>query len=618
LVIFDQTSAKLFIKKGTLMSEKLIPDLEMQFQLYDVLEADKLCQFEKFEEHSKDTFSAMLGTAEKIATDLFLPHNHIADKDEPTFDGHKVSMIPEVKMAYDAFCEAGFIAGRYSFEDGGMQLPEVLMTAASAYFMAANPSSTAYPFLTAAAANVINHFASSELKETFMPRILSGEFTGTMALTEPHAGSSLADITTTATKHEDGNYRLKGSKLYISGGEHELSSNIVHLVLAKIPGGPAGVKGISLFVVPKFRLDDKGEILNRNDVQLAGLIHKLGYRGTTSTALTFGENDDCHGYLVGEEHHGLRYMFMMMNEARIGVGFGAAMIGYRGYQYSLAYAKERTQGRSAEHSDPSKPSPIVLHGDVKRMLLAQKAYTEGGMALCLYGSHLIDRINVCEDKEEKESLQELLDLLTPVFKAWPSEFGPKANDLGIQVLGGSGYTREYYAEQFWRDNRLNPIHEGTNGIQALDLSFRKLWQKNGLGLKILQREIEKDLAAMSGPKTGKLVKEFLPYLQKLHDILTHVAGTLQNDKQATLLANAQALMSVFSQIVVTWIWLRQSHVAEQKLAGDNVTDQETAFYEGKLKAAAYFVSWELPTIERDIKILKQDNDVCSTMQADWF
>ena len=255
---------------------------------------------------------------------------------------------------------------------------------------------------------------------------------------------------------------------------------------------------------------------------------------------------------------------------------------------------------------------------MKRMLLAQKAYTEGGMALCLYGSHLIDRINVCEDKEEKASLQELLDLLTPVFKAWPSEFGPKANDLGIQVLGGSGYTREYYAEQFWRDNRLNPIHEGTNGIQALDLSFRKLWQKNGLGLKVLQGEIKKDLALMAGPKTGALVKEFLPYLQKLHDILTHVAGTLQNDKQATLLANAQALMNVFSQIVVTWIWLRQSNVAEQKLAAEKVTEQEAAFYEGKLKAAAYFVSWELPTVDRDIKILLQDNDVCSTMQADWF
>lgn len=600
------------------MTDKLIPDLEMSFQLYDVLHAEKLCEHSKFAEHSKDTFSAILSTAEKIATDLFLPHNHLADKNEPTFDGHKVTMIPDVQIAYDAFCEAGFIAGRYSFEDGGLQLPEVVMTAASAYFMAANPSTTAYPFLTSAAANVICHFANSELKNTFMPRMLTGEFTGTMALTEPHAGSSLADITTSAVKQSDGTYRVKGSKIYISGGEHELSRNIVHLVLAKIPGGPAGVKGISLFVVPKYRLDERGEPSNRNDVQLAGLLHKLGYRGTTSTALTFGENDDCHGYLVGEEHHGLRYMFMMMNEARIGVGFGAAMIGYRGYQYSLDYAKDRTQGRHNEHSEPSKPSPIVLHGDVKRMLLAQKSYTEGGIALCMYGSHLIDRINTCEDEHEKQSLQELLDLLTPVFKAWPSEFGPKANDLGIQVLGGSGYTREYYSEQFWRDNRLNPIHEGTNGIQALDLSFRKLWQKDGLGLKTLQREIENDMAQIVTPQVAAMAKELTHYLNALHEVVLHVSGTLKSDKHQTLLANAQALMNVFAQVVVSWIWIRQANVAELKLQGSMVTEKESAFYHGKIQAAQYFISWELPSIERDIKILKQNNDVCTEMKSDWF
>jgi len=600
------------------MTDKLIPDLEMNFQLYDVLQADKLCEHSKFEEHNKDIFTATLATAEQIATKLFLPHNHIADKNEPTFDGHKVSMIPDVQIAYDAFCEAGFIAGRYSFEDGGMQLPEVVMTAASAYFMAANPSTTSYPFLTSAAANVICHFGSASLKEQFMPRMLTGEFTGTMALTEPHAGSSLADITTSAVKQEDGTYKIKGSKIYISGGDHELSENIIHLVLAKVPGGPAGVKGISLMVVPKYRLDDNGERGNRNDVQLAGLLHKLGYRGTTSTALTFGENDDCYGYLVGEEHHGLRYMFMMMNEARIGVGFGAAMIGYRGYQYSLAYAKDRTQGRHAEHSEPDKPAPIVLHGDVKRMLLAQKSYTEGGMALCMYGSHLIDRINTCDDAEEKLALKELLDLLTPVFKAWPSEFGPKANDLGIQVLGGSGYTREYYSEQFWRDNRLNPIHEGTNGIQALDLSFRKLWQKDGLGLKTLQREVERDLSQIVTPKTAAMAKELAHYLKALHDIIVHVSGTIQSDKQATLLANAQALMNVFAQIVVSWIWIRQARVAEDKLAAADVTEKEAAFYKGKIQAAQYFISWELPTIERDLKILKQDNDVCSDMHPDWF
>lgn len=599
-------------------ADTLIHDMELPFQLYDVLHCESLCEHEKFAEHSRETFDAVMETAHKMAANLFLPHNHIADKQEPSFDGKKVSMIPDVKVAYDAFREAGFIAGRYSFEEGGMQLPESVMTAVSGYFMAANPSTTGYGFLTAAAINVISHFASEELKQQFMPKMLTGDFTGTMALTEPHAGSSLADIRTSAVKQADGSYRLKGSKIYISGGEHELSDNIVHLVLAKIPGGPAGVKGISLFVVPKFRLDENGEPAQRNDVQLAGLLHKLGYRGTTSTALTFGENDDCHGYLVGEEHFGLRYMFMMMNEARIGVGFGAAMIGYRGYQYSLDFAKDRTQGRVPPNNRPEDdPAPIILHGDVKRMLLAQKAYSEGGMALCLYGSNLIDRINTCQDTKEKDGLQELLDLLTPVLKAWPSEYGPKANDLGIQVLGGSGYTREYLSEQFWRDNRLNPIHEGTNGIQALDLTFRKLWQKNGLGLKVLQSEIQRDLSAITQAESAKLAKKLGIYLTKLHELLTHVATTLQSDKHFTLSANAQAMMNAFATIVVSWIWVRQASVAETLLTNAQ-SDSAKAFYHGKVQAAKYFLDWELPTIERDLQLLHSNNEVCAHMQPDWF
>ncbi len=599
-------------------ADTLIHDFELPFQLYDVLDVESLCKHEKFSEHNHETFDAVLDTANKMATNLFLPHNHIADKNEPKFDGKKVSMIDDVKVAFDAFRESGFIAGRYDFEDGGMQLPETVMTAVSGYFMAANPSTTAYPFLTSAAVNVISHFANSELKESFMPRMLTGEFTGTMALTEPHAGSSLADIKTTATPQNDGTYRLKGSKIYISGGEHELSSNIVHLVLAKIPGGPAGVKGISLFVVPKYRLDEKGEVGQRNDVQLAGLLHKLGYRGTTSTALTFGENDDCHGYLVGEPHFGLRYMFMMMNEARIGVGFGAAMIGYRGYQYSLDFAKDRTQGRVPPNNKPEDPAaPIILHGDVKRMLLAQKAYTEGGMALCLYGSHLIDRINTCANEDTKQNLSELLDLLTPVLKAWPSEYGPKANDLGIQVLGGSGYTREYYSEQFWRDNRLNPIHEGTNGIQALDLSFRKLWQKSGQGLQALKHEVEQDLQQVTTPETAELVKKYVPYLGHLHEVVVHLSKVMQTQEAATLSGNAQAMMNVFSSIVVSWIWIRQASKAEQLLK-QNPTEGKKHFYLGKIQAAKYYIDWELPSVQRDIQLLMNNNDVCTSMQPDWF
>ncbi|MDM7860749.1 acyl-CoA dehydrogenase [Alteromonas sp. ASW11-36] len=601
------------------MANLLVPRDELEFQLFQNLDLDSVLQRPYFSDHDRGSIAAILDTAEQIAEEQFLPHNAEADKNEPVFDGQKVSMMDEVKIAFDTYREAGFIAGRYSFEDGGMQLPETVMTACASYFMAANPSSTAYPFLTAAAANVICHFAGDELKHRYMPRMLTGEFTGTMALTEPHAGSSLADIRTSATPQDDGTYRLKGSKIYISGGEHELSSNIIHLVLAKIPGGPAGVKGISLFIVPKYRLTEDEQIGAKNDVTLAGLIHKMGYRGTTSTALTFGENDDCHGYLVGEPHQGLRYMFMMMNEARIGVGFGAAMIGYRGYRYSLEYAKDRVQGRKPPHTGPADPAvPIIEHGDVRRMLLAQKAYTEGGMALCFYGAKLVDDLTSMEEGADKTATAELLDLLTPVCKAWPSEFGPKANDLAIQVLGGAGYTREYPVEQCWRDNRLNPIHEGTNGIQALDLMTRKLWQNQQQGLRAFQKVLQQDLAQATLPRSAALVAQLHPYLGKLEQIIGHIGQSLQSEKQSALLSDAQCFMNIFSSVVMSWMWIRQATAAEKQMSELDTDNPKYHFYAGKLHAADYYLRWELPLIERDFALLKALDDTCDSMQAEWF
>ncbi len=600
------------------MNEELVNKRELDFQLYEVLDTESLLERTRFSDHNRETFDAILETANKIATEKFATHNAMADSNEPTFDGENVHMIPEVKEAFDAYNEAGFIAGRYDYEEEGMQLPESIMMACSGYFMSANPSSAGYPFLTVAAANVIRSFASDEIKQQFMPRMLTGEFTGTMALTEPHAGSGLADIRTSAVKTDDGSYRIKGSKIYISGGEHQLSDNIVHLVLAKIQGAPAGTKGISLFVVPKYRLDENGQPGERNDVALAGLIHKMGYRGTTSTALSFGENDDCHGYLVGEEHKGLGYMFLMMNEARVGVGFGAAMIGYRGYQYSLAYAKDRTQGRHPG-SKPTDPTvPIIEHGDVRRMLLAQKAYVEGAMSLCFYAARLVDDQHTLEDDTERQSVDQLLDLLTPVVKAWPSEFGVKANDLAIQVLGGAGYTREYPVEQCWRDNRLNPIHEGTNGIQALDLLTRKLWQSNGAGLAELQKRINQEFAKTDSKECLILVEKMVPYLKQMQALLPNLGRSLQDDNLPNLLANAQCFMNIFSSLVLSWIWLRQANKAAEALQKPSLNDQDVAFYNGKIQAANYYIHWELPLIQRDFMLLEDMDETCATMQVDWF
>ncbi|MGB0495475.1 MAG: acyl-CoA dehydrogenase [Kangiellaceae bacterium] len=596
--------------------DQLISNRDLAFQLYELLNIEKLNEREKFADHSRETFDAVLKTAEDIALKYFLPHNHSADQNEPQFIDGKVEMIAEVKAAYDALREAGFIAASLDYELGGMQLPSVMSLAASAYFTSANAATTAYGFLTTGAANLIRVFGNEEQKNKFLAKMLTGEFSGTMGLTEPGAGSSLSDITTQATQQEDGTYKIKGQKIFISAGDHELTNNIVHLVLAKIKDGPVGVKGISLFIVPKFRLDDSGNPAEKNDVNLAGLFHKMGYRGTTSTALSFGENDDCTGYLVGQEHSGLKYMFQMMNEARLWVGFGAVMIGYRGYLASLNYAKERPQGRKPTEKDPASPQiNIIEHADVKRMLLVQKSFIEGGVSLCFYSASLVDDAETASG-EDKVNAELLLDLLMPITKACNSEYGLKANDLAIQILGGSGYTHEYPVEQCYRDNRLNPIHEGTTGIQALDLLGRKVWLSNSAGLTLLAQNILTDIASAKGlERCEKFAKSVSKALEKCNQVTKLLGASMVQNGADKTLANANCYLSMMGKLVFSWMWLRQSVIAEKAL---NAGTNEIAFYQGKLQAAQYFLQWELPTLYHDAELLMTLDDTCLNMQEEWF
>ncbi len=392
----------------------------------------------------------------------------------------------------------------------------------------------------------------------------------------------------------------------------------MHLVLAKIKGAPAGVKGISLFIVPKYRLDENGRPAESNDVNLSGLFHKMGYRGTTSTILSFGENDDCTGYLIGQEHHGLKYMFHMMNEARLSVGFGGAMIGYRGYLESLAYAKERPQGRKPTEKDPTSPQVnIIEHADVKRMLLAQKSFVEGAIGLCFYSASLVDDTETALD-DEKINAELLVDLLMPILKAGCSDYGLKANDLAIQVLAGSGYTHEYPVEQCYRDNRLNPIHEGTNGIQALDLLGRKVWLNQSAGLKLLANNIMHDMERSKGLQESEVFASSIgKALDTCNKITQHLGLSMANNGPEKTLANASCYLSMMSKLVFSWIWLRQSIVAETALAKE--TDpQERSFYQGKIQAAQYFIRWELPTMYHDAELLKTLDETCMNMQEDWF
>src|SRR3954469_1471418 len=445
---------------------------------------------------------AAVDTALAIAEEKFAPHNRKADEHEPTFDGRRIQLIPEVKEALDAYIAAGFLAAGEDFDDGGMQLPATVSRACQAIFAGANVATTAYVSLTIGNAALLAAFASPEQKDRYLKPLLSGRFFGTMALTEPQAGSSLADILTTASPNPDGSYSLRGTKTFISGGDHDLAENIVHLVLARIPGSPPGVKGISLFIVPKYRVEPDGSRGVPNDVTLAGLFHKMGYRGTTSTQLSFGERGECRAEIVGEPNQGLAYMFHMMNGARISVGLGAVMLGYTSYLHALDYARERPQGRPLSAKDPRSPQiPIIQHADVRRMLLASKSYVEGGLALCLYAALLEDELETATAPEARRDAELLLGLLTPIVKAWPSQYCLLASDLAIQVYGGYGYTREYPVEQFYRDNRLNPIHEGTNGIQALDLLGRKVLGGGGKALELLVRAIWTDIEVAGSEET---------------------------------------------------------------------------------------------------------------------
>lgn len=600
------------------MSETLLSSRNLAFELYEVLDAEALTRRERFAEHSRETFDAAISTARNIAEKYFAPHNRKNDENEPRYANGAAVLIPEVKPAVDAFLEAGFLNAARDFDAGGMQLPTLLSQACFAHFQSANAATASYPFLTMGAANLIENFGTDEQKRRFLQPMIEGRFFGTMALTEPHAGSSLSDIRTRAEPAEDGSYRLRGNKIFISGGDHPLSENIVHLVLAKLPDAPPGVKGISLFIVPKFLVNDDGSLGERNDVILAGLFHKMGWRGTTSTALNFGDNGNCVGYLVGKPHQGLSCMFQMMNEARIGVGMGAVMLGYAGYLYSLEYARERPQGRLPDSKSPDgAPVSIIQHADVKRMLLTQKAYVEGSFDLGLYAARLFDDTQTGDSEDVRKHAHELLDLLTPIVKSWPSEFCLKANELAIQILGGHGYTREYPVEQYYRDNRLNPIHEGTHGIQSLDLLGRKLAQNGGAGLKQLIRLIADTCERAQAHESLTVLRQPLEQLvARLQAVTLGLLTDLSQGKVNGTLANSALYMRAFGHAVIGWRWLEQAIRAQEGLEKNNEAD--TDFYKGKLQAARYFLTWEVPGCHHELAILERRDDACLSMQAGWF
>ena len=612
----------------------------LDFLLHDWLEVTSLSQRARFKDHSRETFDAVLETCERIAREKYAPFNRLIDTQEPHFDGEKVILPQATHDAYRAYAASGMLSGSQDYDIGGMQLPYTVEAAANAFFACASVS-IGSGLLSVGNANLLMKHGTKLQQEVFAHNEFSGRWSGTMCLSEPQAGSSLSDITTRAVPdgadHADEplgpRYRLKGNKMWISAGEHELTENIIHLVLAKIPGPDgqlvAGTRGISLFIVPKRMVNPAGGLTGqRNDVALAGLNHKLGWRGTTNTLLNFGEGKypvdgqaGAVGYLVGKPGEGLRCMFHMMNEARIGVGTAATMLGFAGYYASLDYAKTRLQGRPVKSAsaggmavkDASQMQvPIIEHADVRRMLLAQKAYCEGALALELYCARLVDEQHTGAPQAADDA-RLLLEVLTPIAKSWPSEWCLEANSLAIQIHGGYGYTRDFPVEQYWRDNRLNMIHEGAHGIQAADLLGRKVVMEEGRGLTLLASRVSATCTrAQAIPQLEEFARSLALAMQKAVSV-TQMAWSSGNPVEA--LANAVPYMQGFGHTVLAWIWL---DVAITALLQDQGAKQSNHATLGALGAMQYFFRYELPKVNAWYNVVQTRDMTCADLALEAF
>ena len=602
----------------------------LDFLLHQWLGVESLRSRERFADHSRETFDAVLDTCERIAREKYAPFNRLVDTLEPHFDGEKVILPQATHDAQKAYAGSGMLSAAQDYEVGGMQLPYTVEASANAFFAMASVS-IGSGMLTTGNANLLMKHGTEAQKRVFALNEFSGRFSGTMCLSEPQAGSSLSDVTTRAVPDGEGSgadplgprYRLKGNKMWISAGEHELTENIVHLVLAKIPDEHGklipGVKGISLFIVPKKLVDTEGQLTGeRNDVALAGLNHKCGWRGTTNTLLNFGEGKypvpstgsgraeaGAIGYLVGQPGKGLQCMFHMMNEARIGVGMAATMLGMAGYHASLDYAKNRPQGRPVSTGGKDAAAPqvrIIEHADVKRMLLAQKSYCEGALALELYCARLVDDQHTGAP-EAADDARLLLEVLTPIAKSWPSEWCLEANSLAIQVHGGYGYTRDFPVEQYWRDNRLNMIHEGTHGIQGMDLLGRKVLMENGKGLQLLAGRINATI------QRAIQVPELAAHASALGQALAQVGAATKaawaTGNPGDALANAVPYLQAFGHTVLAWIWLDVALAAQ--------ASAEAPARTGRLGAMRYFFHYELPKIGAWLQVVSARDQTCASL-----
>ncbi|MGB0656388.1 MAG: acyl-CoA dehydrogenase [Flavobacteriaceae bacterium] len=603
------------------MATKYVDLPTVKFLMNQVQDLNTVLTKERYQDHDSESVDLFLDSVKQFADKELFPYFKEMDEKPAYHKDGTVHVHPQVEKMMVEGGALGLISAPFDYEDGGLQIPLLVHTAAGYILDAANNHLPGYSGLTSGAAELIIAFASDALKEKFTPKMLTGEWGGTMCLTEPQAGSSLSDIVTKATPTDQEHYKISGQKIFISGGDHQYADNIVHLLLARIEGAPAGTKGISLFVVPKFRPDSDGN-LHSNDVTTVADFQKMGQRGYCTTHLGFGDKDDCEGYLVGEANKGLHYMFLMMNGARIAVGRTASAIASGAYYASLEYANERPQGRKLSSDGTKnlnqKQSLIVEHPDVRRMLLLQKAMVEGSMNLVFRAARYHDLEHTATDKNEKHKYHNLLEMIIPVVKTYPSEAGIYSINNGLQVLGGYGFCTDYILQQYYRDIRICAIYEGTTGIQSQDLLGRKMMLNNGEGAQLLMAEINETLeAAIQTPGLENWAKQLGEQLQQTQQVLEYLVPFAMKGDYERFLADASIFMEFFSLIIIGWSWLEIGVASKRALiTGD--TSHEADFYESKLEALEYFFVYELPKTKGHAEILMHSSSVTIKKEKEYI
>jgi alkylation response protein AidB-like acyl-CoA dehydrogenase len=578
------------------MAQVIADRRDVDFVLHEQLNVGALSEHEKYAEFNKKTIDLIISEARNLAIKEILPTFKDGDEQGCRLENGQVYVPESFKRAYDLFVEGEWLAMPEDPEYGGQGMPRTVALAAGDYFNGANYAFMMYPGLTHGAALLVEAFGTERQKKLFLNNMFTGKWTGTMLLTEPEAGSDVGNLATTAVKNDDGTYRISGNKIFISAGDHDMVDNIVHPVLARIEGAPAGTKGISLFLVPKYRVNDDGSLGEFNDVVCTGLEHKMGINGNATCSLTLGGKGQCLGELLGEENKGMRAMFLMMNEARLLVGMQGFCCASPSYMNAVNYARERIQGKNLlQMMDPNAPSvAIIQHPDVRRMLISMKSYVEGMRSLLYYAGYLSDKITVTDDEAEEARLQGMIDLLIPICKGYVTDKAFEVCSTGVQVYGGYGFIREYPQEQLLRDCRITMIYEGTNGIQAMDLLGRKLGMNQGQPIMDLMVEIQKTIAqAKAIDSLKEPAARVEKALNRLGEVAMHLGATAMSPKVMSAFAFAHPFMEAFGDVVMAWMLLWRGVVAATQLEkGAKKKDQ--AFYEGQMKSVQYFTQAVLP------------------------